>query len=235
MDALTLSAVCLLRSIQPDTAVALVGAYVPYIEEASRRFAIPRSWITAVICAESGGRTWWHGGPITSPAGAMGLMQVMPQTYQALATRYGLGTDPYDPHDNILAGAGYLREMYARYGYPQLFAAYNAGPGRLDALLLRGQALPEATIAYVNTIIPATNGALWADDRASNHRPGLRKPQVTSVESEANGALFFTLRATTTTATSADEPRGPASPPWGTLGRAPTPASLFVPLHTSAR
>jgi soluble lytic murein transglycosylase-like protein len=50
-----------------------------------------------------------------------------------LRVRYGLGADPYDPRDNILAGAAFLREMHDRYGAPGFLAAYNAGPGRYDA------------------------------------------------------------------------------------------------------
>ncbi|GLS35130.1 hypothetical protein GCM10010869_07180 [Mesorhizobium tianshanense] len=41
-----------------------------------------------------------------------------------------VGPDPHDPRDNILAGAAYLRAMQDRYGFPGLFAAYNAGPER---------------------------------------------------------------------------------------------------------
>lgn len=60
-----------------------------------------------------------------SSAGALGLMQVMP-TWAALR-RYRLGRDPYDPHDNIMAGAAYLREMWDRYGdVGAMLAAYNA-------------------------------------------------------------------------------------------------------------
>src|SRR3546814_6466977 len=62
----------------------------------------------------------------------MGLMQVMPGTYEDMRRAHDLGADPHDPRDNILAGTAYLRAMYDRYGYPNLFAAYNAGPGRYD-------------------------------------------------------------------------------------------------------
>src|SRR5216683_129537 len=47
-----------------------------------------------------------------------------------LRLRYRLGRDPRDPHDNILAGAAYLREMHDRFGAAGFLAAYNAGPGR---------------------------------------------------------------------------------------------------------
>jgi hypothetical protein len=63
---------------------------------------------------------------------AMGLMQIMPDTWAGLRVAI-LGADPYDPRDNILAGAAYLREMHDRYGSPGFLAAYNAGPGRYDA------------------------------------------------------------------------------------------------------
>jgi len=65
-----------------------------------------------------------------SRKGAMGLMQIMPGTWADLRARYGLGADPYDSHDNILAGTAYIRELYDRYGAPGFLAAYNAG---LDA------------------------------------------------------------------------------------------------------
>jgi soluble lytic murein transglycosylase-like protein len=63
-----------------------------------------------------------------SPKGAIGLMQPMPGNWANLQVRYGLGRDPFDPHDNILAGDAFLREMFDRYGSPGFPAAYNAGP-----------------------------------------------------------------------------------------------------------
>jgi soluble lytic murein transglycosylase-like protein len=122
------------------------------IAEASRRFGLPEAWIRAVMQAESGGRTMLDGRPITSRAGAMGLMQVMPGTYDEMRRAHRLGSDPRDPHDNILAGTAYLRAMYDRYGYPGLFAAYNAGPERYDEYLRDGRPLPFETRAYLATI-----------------------------------------------------------------------------------
>ena len=54
----------------------------------------------------------------------MGLMQIMPKTRTELRARYGLRADP---HDNIVAGAAYIRELHDRYGSPGLLAAHNAG------------------------------------------------------------------------------------------------------------
>lgn len=120
-----------------------------HIREASERFEIPEAWIRRVIRAESGGRTQLGGRPITSPAGAMGLMQLMPATWTEMRSKYRLGPDPHDPRDNILAGTAYLRAMYDRFGYPGLFAAYNAGPGRYEEHVASGKPLPAETVAYL--------------------------------------------------------------------------------------
>ena len=119
------------------------------IAEASARFGIPVTWIERVMRAESGGRTMLGGRPIISRAGAMGLMQLMPGTWAAMRAAHGLGSDPHAPRDNILAGTAYLRAMYDRFGYPGLFAGYNAGPGRYAAHLASGRALPGETRAYL--------------------------------------------------------------------------------------
>jgi D-alanyl-D-alanine carboxypeptidase len=122
----------------------------PYIHEASGRFGVPEPWIRRVMRQESGGQE-----DVISWAGAMGLMQVMPETYDALRGRYNLGADPYDPHNNILAGTAYLREMYDRFGAPGFLAAYNAGPNRLDLYLNNGTPLPAETVSYVASIAPS--------------------------------------------------------------------------------
>ena len=84
----------------------------------------------------------------------MGLMQLMPETWAALRARYGLGRDAFDPHDNILAGAAFLREMHDRYGSPGFLAAYNAGPGRYEDYRDRHRPLPPETVAYVAALVP---------------------------------------------------------------------------------
>ncbi len=80
--------------------------YAAHIAEASQRFGIPERWIRTVLRAESAGDV-----RAISTAGAIGLMQVMPDTWAVLRDRYQLGRDPYQPRDNILAGIAYLREM----------------------------------------------------------------------------------------------------------------------------
>ena len=126
----------------------------PYIRQASNRFSVPQQWIRAVMRQESGGHEYRNGQAITSAAGAMGLMQLMPATYADMQSQYGLGSDPYEPHDNIFAGAAYIRLMYARYGAPAFLAAYNAGPQRLDDYLATGRSLPNETVNYVASIAP---------------------------------------------------------------------------------
>lgn len=123
--------------------------YGAVIAEAVQRFDIPATWIRAVMEAESGGDT----GAISSK-GARGLMQIMPATWADLRARYGLGSDPFDVHDNILAGAAFLREMHDRYGSPGFLAAYNAGPGRYEDYRDRQRPLPPETRAYVAGLLP---------------------------------------------------------------------------------
>lgn len=131
-----------------------VATWQPYIREASLRFGIPIAWIERVMRAESGGQTRWNGRPIRSSAGAMGLMQLMPATWTEMRVRLGLGDDPDQPRDNILAGAFYLRLMHDRFGYPGLFAAYNAGPGRYAEHLTGRRPLPGETIGYLASVAP---------------------------------------------------------------------------------
>ena len=127
----------------------------PHIHEAAARFGVPEAWIRAVMRQESGGRqAGVDGAPVTSSAGAMGLMQVMPGTYAALRQRHGLGADPYEPRSNILAGTAYLQEMHARFGAPAFLAAYNAGPDRVEAYLGGSTMLPDETVSYVAAIGP---------------------------------------------------------------------------------
>ena len=131
----------------------LMNRWNPDIAKASKRFGVPQNWIRAVMQAESGGRTMLgENQPITSSMGAMGLMQLMPSTYQDMRVGYGLGSNPYDPHDNILAGTAYLRWLRERYGYPEMFAAYNDGPGNLELRLVRGGLLPIETRNYLSSI-----------------------------------------------------------------------------------
>src|SRR5262249_39047051 len=119
------------------------------IAEAAARFRLPASWIRAVLHAESVGAV-----RAVSPKGAMGLMQIMPATWSGLRARLHLGADPFDVHDNIIAGAAYLRELHERYGSPGFLAAYNAGPARWEAYLATHRPLPAETRAYLAKLVP---------------------------------------------------------------------------------
>ena len=131
----------------------------PDVVEAAKRFNVPLIWIRAVMQVESGGRTMLaENQPIKSRMGAMGLMQLMPQTWGEMRASLKLGDNPYDPHDNILAGAGYLRQLKGQYGYPEMFAAYNDGPGHLDERMRAAGLLPLETRNYLAKVTSVVEG-----------------------------------------------------------------------------
>jgi soluble lytic murein transglycosylase-like protein len=136
-----------------QAAASPANPFTGFVTEASKRFAVPEHWIRAVMRVESGGKLHAR-----SRKGAMGLTQIMPETWTELRARYGLGTDPYDPHDNILAGAAFIRELYDRYGAPGFLAAYNAGPGRYESHLATGRPLPGETQDYLAILAPMIGG-----------------------------------------------------------------------------
>ena len=111
-----------------------VDRFAKLIGEASGRFAIPARWIRAVMRVESDGDE--HA---ISSRGAMRLMQLMPGTWVEVSVRYGLGADPFDAHDNIIAGAAYLKYMHDRFGSAGFLAAYHAGPARYEQHLTTGR------------------------------------------------------------------------------------------------
>lgn len=196
-----------------------LGRWSAYVAEASARYAIPADWIERVMAAESGGLTHMNGHPIRSTKGAIGLMQLMPSTWRELRSRLALGVDPDQPRDNILAGTFYLRTLYDRFGYPGLFAAYNAGPSRYERYL-SGTPLPAETVAYLARTAavhgqaggPAApgahlpfasfsafpSGALWAGNEGENRRgegrdaQGLPSPGSSRLQS---GNHLFASRA----------------------------------------
>lgn len=143
-----------LPSGTPSSAQTADDMFDGFVSEAAHRFDIPATWIRAVMQVESDDDP-----NAVSPKGAIGLMQIMPETYQDMRRRFGLGADPFQPHDNIIAGAAYLREMLDCYGMAGFLAAYNAGPERYDVHLATRQRLPDETILYVARITPMLAGA----------------------------------------------------------------------------
>jgi hypothetical protein len=190
-----------------------------FVAEAALRFGIPTSWITAVMQAESRGVV-----RAVSPKGAMGLMQIMPDTWSGLRSRYGLGPNPFDPHDNIVAGAAYLRELHDRYGTAGFLAAYNAGPGRYEDHLASGRPLPAETQAYVAALAPLLRG----DGSMGN--------VITAIIRSWTSSPLFPVRAndvSTTGATSSGDVgkrRSMVRPATDWTGLAPQSEGLFAPL-----
>jgi soluble lytic murein transglycosylase-like protein len=108
------------------------------IDKASQKYGVEPDLIKAVISVESGGDP-----NALSPAGAQGLMQLMPTTAADLGVK-----NPFDPVENIMAGTRYLRQLLDRYwGNVRLaLAAYNWGMGNLEK---RPEAMPRETKSYI--------------------------------------------------------------------------------------
>jgi hypothetical protein len=208
---------------RPVVHVAGTTDLAAFVAEASRRFGIPAAWIRAVMHAESFGDV-----RAISPKGAMGLMQIMPDTWTALRQRYHLGADPYDIHNNILAGAAYLRELHDRYGIPGFLAAYNAGPARWEDHLATGRPLPAETRAYLVRLAPIVEESATDDTTLL----------ASIVRSWTEASLFPKQSANTSDAKPTVGPPQPSSaasiiPPQDWTGLAPQSNGLFVVLSSA--
>lgn len=129
-----------------DRPAAMAPGIPPWIDElvslASRKHDLPASLLVAVIAVESGFRA-----DAVSPAGALGLMQLMPRTAADLGV-----TDPLDPRQNVEGGARYLAFLRRHFKSDELaLAAYNAGPGRVA----RAGGVPDLpeTKAYIESVL----------------------------------------------------------------------------------
>lgn len=208
-----------LAQARPPERASARHRFADHIAEASQRFGIPQRWILAVLRAESAGDK-----RAISSAGAMGLMQVMPNTWAELRDRHRLGRDPFLPRDNILAGAAYLREMWDRYGtVTAMLAAYNAGPARYDEHRAKGRPLPAETRAYVALLAPALG----------TERPSKATSSVAPPPDWREAALFVARDGNTSGAafTSADRTGADASSPVPAQtngAERPKPDALFV-------
>jgi hypothetical protein len=217
MDRLTLALLGTVAVVAAPAQAADLTEWRPHIAAAERRFDVPAAWIAAVLTAESAGDP-----AAISPKGAMGLMQIMPATWAELRAEHGLGADPFAPRDNILAGAAYLRAMRDRFGFPGLFAAYNAGPGRYQSHLTTGDPLPAETVAYVARVMKLI-GPKTTPDASKNTLPdpsnGAPKAPPTSPDGTpipSGRGLFFALGTTSGASFSASK------------------SGLFVPLNPVA-
>lgn len=196
--------------------------YAPHVAEASQRFGIPELWIWAVMRAESRGNS-----RAVSPAGAMGLMQIMPGTWAMLTERHRLGSDPFEVRANILGGTAYLRAMWDRYGDVSLMlAAYNAGPGRADDYANGRRRLPAETVSYVAQISPSLGMPSTAAPAA------MPTPAMQSWRQAALFAARGDRSAEVTTDATAVQPENATSAPprASPQPNEPAPHSLFIPL-----
>jgi soluble lytic murein transglycosylase-like protein len=103
---------------------SLTDQYDHVITEASKKHGISFSLLKALIKTESDFNPW-----AVSSAGARGLMQLMPENIKTLKIK-----NPFDPRENIMGGARYLKQLINRFGgkLPLALAAYNAGPGVVE-------------------------------------------------------------------------------------------------------
>ena len=116
--------------------------------EAAARYGVPAPLALGLAKQESGFRP----GAI-SPAGAIGVMQLMPGTAREL------GVDPYNVNQNIDGGMRYLKAQIDKFGIPMGLAAYNAGPGRVQRHLQTGSPLPAETQKYIPAVLANAQGA----------------------------------------------------------------------------
>ena len=103
-------------------------------------------------------------------------------TYDELRVKYGLGPDPFDPRDNILAGAAYLAEMFARYGSTGFLAAYNAGPRRYE----------DISAADHCRLRPPITSLAWRRNSAS---PASRALPIAAPPDALRAPIFFAVVA----------------------------------------
>jgi soluble lytic murein transglycosylase-like protein len=148
------------------------------VREAAERHRVDPALVKAVISTESG----WNPRAV-SPKGAVGLMQLIPETAQ----RYGVG-NLFDPAQNVEGGTSYLKWLLDRYNgdLPKTLAAYNAGEHAVD--LYRGVPWYPETQKYVKKVTHAyfqpgsgRNPTLWSPPRAPVRR-----------EVDSNGRVVFT-------------------------------------------
>jgi hypothetical protein len=182
------TAVAETRPAGPKASYQTSDPFADFVEAASRRFGVPVQWIRSVLSVESAGEV-----RARSPKGAIGLMQIMPETWADLRLRYGLGNDPDDPRDNILAGAAYLRELHDRYGSPGFLAAYNAGPARYEEHLA-GRRLPAETQAYLQKLAPVIGNDIAASSAVASLRPSVGSLFIVRSESSKAAARLQLVR-----------------------------------------
>jgi len=129
--------------VRAETPVGPPAAVARALQAAARQSGVPFTVLAAVAHTESR-----YSPTAVSPAGALGLMQLMPAT----AAHLGV-TNPFDPMQSALGGATFLHRMFTKYGnWAQALAAYNWGPGNVDKHRAQSE-WPAATRAYVANVL----------------------------------------------------------------------------------
>ena len=117
-----------------ETALIYPQKYSETVSRYSAQYSVPEELIYATIKTESNFKS-----DAVSSAGAIGLMQLLPETYEWLASRLGEESDPallYDPDTNIRFGAYYLQYLYSKFGsWEKAIIAYNWGEGNFANFL----------------------------------------------------------------------------------------------------
>ncbi|KAB2935202.1 MAG: lytic transglycosylase domain-containing protein [Leptonema illini] len=132
-------------AVSAEKPVLFSGMLEQLIQEESKKQGVSPDLVRAVVKAESNGNP-----KAVSPKGAIGLMQLMPQTAEML------GVDPHDPSENLEGGIRFLKQMAGRYGdLDRTLAAYNAGPGAVDRF--KGVPPFEETQQYIKKIKKTLN------------------------------------------------------------------------------
>jgi soluble lytic murein transglycosylase len=147
-----------LRELSPPSRLSRheAGRVARTLVAEARRASFSPEFVLAVIRVESGGD------PLAvSPKGALGLMQLLPDTGRAVASELGLlweGPETlFDPVANVRLGIAYLEELRARYGNLSIaLTAYNWGPSRVSDMLRRSERLP---VGYSRRVFQACRGS----------------------------------------------------------------------------
>ncbi len=196
---------------QKMSCAELMKRWEPLIKTASRQFEVPADWIREVIRLESGGRTMLGDNmQMVSSRGALGLMQLLPATYSEMRSQYGLGKDPFNPRDNIFAGAAYLKWLRGKYGYPAMFAAYNEGPGNYEQRTAKGELSPTETQNYLAAATFVLGG----------NKPAISNPLAALVPT---GTTAISVAALVTPPPALDTAPAPVDIPTAVAGAAPSP------------
>ena len=133
--------------------------YASFVEKYSSEYGVPENLVYAVIKTESG-----FDSSVESSRGAVGLMQLMPETFNEITTyRLKEGLDAgmrYDPETNIRYGTYYLSYLYERYGdWDKVIAAYNWGLGNLDEWIADGHSTEDITVKETANYLKKVNKA----------------------------------------------------------------------------